>query len=140
MVTPEERITRLEALQEANVQRFDDVNARLDTIIRGNDAARQEAREANQALRQEMQEANQALRQEMQEANQALRQEMQEASQALRQDTRDMNESTRREMLQLVEAARKESRTYFLAMLSLGAILMAATITTTVTVLGTLPG
>ena len=129
MVTPEERITRLEALQEANVQRFDDVNARLDTIIRGNDAARQEAREANQALRQEMQEANQALRQEMQEANQALR-----------QDTRDMNESTRREMLQLVEAARKESRTYFLALLSLGAILMAATITTTVTVLGTLPG
>ena len=129
MVTPEERITRLEALQEANVQRFDDVNARLDTIIRGNDAARQEAREANQALRQEMHEANQALRQEMQEANQALR-----------QDTRDMNESTRREMLQLVEAARKESRTYFLALLSLGAILMAATITTTVTVLGTLPG
>ena len=129
MVTAEERITRLEALQEANVQRFDDVNARLDTIIQGNDAARQEAREANQALRQEAREANQALRQEMHGANQGLR-----------QDTRDMNESTRREMLQLVETARKESRTYFLALLSLGAILMAAAITTTVTVLEKLPG
>ena len=53
MVTPEERITRLEAVQEANSQMLREVLSRQDQILNGIEAARQEAREETRALRQE---------------------------------------------------------------------------------------
>ena len=64
MVTPEERITRLEAIQEANTQQSAEVLARLGHILNIVEAARQEAREMNEATRREAQEENRSLRQE----------------------------------------------------------------------------
>ena len=51
MVTPEERITRLEAIQEANTQQLALVLSRLDQAINLIEAVRQEAREMNEAVR-----------------------------------------------------------------------------------------
>ena len=64
MVTPEERITRLEAIQEANTQQLAEVLSRLDHVLNVVELARQEAREMNEAARQEAREENRALRQE----------------------------------------------------------------------------
>lgn len=64
MVTPEERITRLEAIQEANSQQLGLVLSRLDHVIGLVEAFRQEAREMNEATRQEAREEIRALRQE----------------------------------------------------------------------------
>ena len=64
MVTPEERITRLEAMQEANTQQSAEVLSRLDHVLNVVELARQEAREMNEAARQEAREENRALRQE----------------------------------------------------------------------------
>ena len=64
MVTPEERITRLEAIQEANIQQLAEVLSRLDHVLNVVELARQEAREMNEAARQEAREENRALRQE----------------------------------------------------------------------------
>ena len=64
MVTPEERITRLEAIQEANTQQSAEVLSRLDHVLNVVELARQEAREMNEAARQEAREENRALRQE----------------------------------------------------------------------------
>ena len=64
MVTPEERITRLEAVQEANSQMLREVLSRLDHTLNSIEAGRQEAREMNEAGRQEAREETRALRQE----------------------------------------------------------------------------
>ena len=64
MVTPEERITRLEAIQEANTQQLALVLSRLDQAINLIEAVRQEVREMNEATRQEAREEIRALRQE----------------------------------------------------------------------------
>ena len=64
MVTPEERITRLEAVQEANSQQLALVLSRLDQVINLIEAVRQEAREMNEAARLEAREEIRALRQE----------------------------------------------------------------------------
>ena len=64
MVTPEERITRLEAIQEATTQQLALVLSRLDHVLQVVEAARQEAREMNEATRQEAREDSRSLRQE----------------------------------------------------------------------------
>ena len=108
MVTPEERITRLEAVQEANTQQLAQVVSRLDQALNLIEVARQEARDMNEASRQEARDMNEASRQEAREDNRALRQEM----------------------LQLVEATRRESRTFFLALIAIGAAIMGTVIGT----------
>ena len=74
MVTPEERITRLEAIQEATTQQLALVLSRLDHVLQVVEAARQEAREMNEATRQEAREMNEATRQEAREDSRSLRQ------------------------------------------------------------------
>ena len=64
MVTPEERITRLEAVQEANTQQMTLVLSRLEQVLYVIEAARQESREMNEVARKEAREMNDATRQE----------------------------------------------------------------------------
>ncbi len=122
MVTPEERITRLEAAQEFNAQQFSEVLSRLNHILTVVEAARQEAREMNEATRQEAREANEATRREAREANEVARKEARES----------------------IEAARKDARNLFIASLTIGAIvsigLGAGIITLLFRVLERLPG
>ena len=99
MVTPEERITRLEAVQEATSQQLAEVLSRLNHVLQVVEAARQEAREMNEAARQEAREMNEATRQEAREANEVARRE-----------AREMNES-----------ARRDARNLFIAAISIGA-------------------
>ena len=51
MVTPEERITRLEAIQEAHTQQMAIMLSRLDQILNLIELVRREAREMNEAVR-----------------------------------------------------------------------------------------
>ena len=90
MVTPEERITRLEAMQEANTQQSAEVLSRLDHVLNVVELARQEAREMNEAARQEAREMNEAARQEAREENRALRQETHQMVDAARRDARNL--------------------------------------------------
>ena len=133
MVTPEERITRLEAAQEFNAQQFSEVLSRLNHILTVVEAARQEAREMNEAARQEAREMNEATRQEAREANEATRREAREA-----------NEVARKEARESIEAARKDARNLFIASLTIGATvsigLGAGIITLLFRVLERLPG
>lgn len=108
MVTPEERITRLEAIQEANSQQLALVLSRLDQVVNLIESVRLEARELNEIARQEAREEIRGLRQE----------------------TREMNEASRKEAREDNEAVRKEARILFLSLLTLGAALFG-------TVLGT---
>ena len=101
MVTPEERITRLEAVQEANSQQLALVLSRLDQVINLIEAVRQEAREMNETTRQEAREMNETTRQEAREEIRALRQETH----------------------QLVDGARRDARNLFIAGFSIGAVL-----------------
>ena len=73
MVTPEERITRLEAIQEANAQQSAQILTLLSRILDTVEAARREAREMNEATRKEAREANEAARREAREDNAAVR-------------------------------------------------------------------
>ena len=73
MVTPEERITRIEAIQEATAQQLAQVSSRLDQLLIMVEAARQEAREMNEAARLEAREANEVARREAREMNEATR-------------------------------------------------------------------
>ena len=73
MVTPEERITRLEAIQEANAQQLALVLSRLDQVLNLMESVRQEAREINEATRQESREANEVARREAREMNEETR-------------------------------------------------------------------
>ena len=133
MVTPEERITRLEAIQEATTQQLALVLSRLDHVLQVVEAARQEAREMNEATRQEAREMNEATRQEAREINEATRQEAREDSRSLRQETH-----------QSVESARRDARNLFIAALSIGAALAAGLgggiIALTLRILERLPG
>ena len=88
MVTPEERITRLEAAQEFNTQQFAEVLSRLNLIISIVEASRQEAREANEIARREAREM----------------------AESARRGAREMNEIARREAREMVESARREAR------------------------------
>ena len=90
MVTPEERITRLEAVQEANSQLLREVLSRLDHTINSIESARQEAREMNEAGRQEAREMNEAGRQEAREETRALRQETHQLVDSARRDARNL--------------------------------------------------
>ena len=101
MVTPEERITRLEAVQEANSQRFSDIISRQDALLSANESLRRDLMQAIDVARQEAREANEAARQEAREANEAARKEAREAN----------------------EAARKEARNLLIAGFSIGAVL-----------------
>ncbi len=73
MVTPEERITRLEAIQEANTQQSAIVLSRIDQVLNLVEAVRQEARDMNEAARQEAREANELARRESREMVEAAR-------------------------------------------------------------------
>ena len=75
MVTPEERITRLEAVQEANLQRFSDIISRQDALLLANESLRRDLMQAVDAARQEAREANEAARKEDREDNVAARKE-----------------------------------------------------------------
>ena len=112
MVTPEERITRLEAVQEANLQRFSDIISRQDALLL-----------ANESLRRDLVQAIDAARQEAREINEAARQEAREANEAARQEAREANESARKEAREDNMAARKEARNLFIAGFSIGAVL-----------------
>ena len=101
MVTPEERITRLEAVQEANIQRFSDIISRQDALLL-----------ANESLRRDLMQAIDVARQEAREANEAARQEAREANEAARKEAREDN-----------DAARKEARNLLIAGFSIGAVL-----------------
>ena len=101
MVTPEERITRLEAAQEANNQQLALVLSRLDQVLNLIEVVRQEDREANEVARREAREMNEAARQEAREAN----------------------ESARREAREMVDAARRDARNLFIAGFTIGAAL-----------------
>ena len=101
MVTPEERITRLEAVQEANLQRFSDIISRQDALLL-----------ANESLRRDLIQAIDAARQEAREINETARQEAREANESARKEAREDN-----------VAARKEARNLFVAAFSIGAVL-----------------
>ena len=90
MVTPEERITRLEAIQEANNQQLALVLSRLDQVTNLIEAVRQEAREMNEATRQEAREMNEATRQEAREEIRALRQDTHQLVDGARRDARNL--------------------------------------------------
>ncbi len=135
MVTPEERVTRIEAVQEANTQRFGDVNARLDMLFQSNESLRRDMVQAIDAARQEAREANEAARQEAREANEAARQEAREANKAARQEAREANISLGQE----IENLRKENRAFFFALLSLGGGFLIGLITFGMTILNRLP-
>ena len=64
MVTSEERITRLEAVQEANAQHSAEVMSLWGRILNTVEAARQEARDMSEATRKEAREDNDAVRKE----------------------------------------------------------------------------
>ena len=132
MVTPEERITRLEAVQEATLLRFGDIISRQDALLL-----------ANESLRRDMMQAMDSARQEAREANEAARKEAREDNEAARREAREDNEAVRREAREGNEAARKESRNLFIAGFSLGAALFtgfgAGTITLLFRVLERLP-
>ena len=101
MVTPEERITRLEAIQEANLQRFSDIISRQDALLL-----------ANESLRRDLMQAIDTARQEAREANEAARKEAREDNEAARKEAREDN-----------EASRKEARNLLIAGFSIGAVL-----------------
>ena len=132
MVTPEERITRLEAVQEATLLRFGDIISRQDALLL-----------ANESLRRDMMQAMDSARQEAREANDAARKEAREDNEAARREAREDNEAVRREAREGNEAARKESRNLFIAGFSIGAALFtgfgAGTITLLFRVLERLP-
>ena len=71
MVTPEERITRLEAIQEANTQQLALVLSRVDQVLNLIEAVRQEARDANELARREARERDEATRQEARERDES---------------------------------------------------------------------
>lgn len=75
MVTPEERITRLEAMQEANLQRFADVISRQDALLVANESVRRDLANAIDASRREARDASEAARKEAREDNEAARKE-----------------------------------------------------------------
>ena len=112
MVTPEERITRLEAVQEANLQRFSDIISRQDALLL-----------ANESLRRDLMQAIEAARQEAKEANEVARKEAREDNEAARKEARENNEAARREAREDNEASRKEARNLFIAGFSVGAVL-----------------
>jgi hypothetical protein len=136
MVTPEERITRLEAVQEASLLRFGDIISRQDALLLANESLRRDMMQAMDSARQEAREANEAARKEAREDNEAARKEA-------REDKREDNEAVRREAREGNEAARKESRNLFIAGFSIGAALFtgfgAGTITLLFRVLERLP-
>ena len=123
MVTPEERITRLEAVQEANLQRFSDIISRQDALLLANESLRRDLVQAIDAARQEAREINEAARQEARETNEAARQEARETNEAARQEAREANESARKEAREDNVAARKEARNLLIAGFSIGAVL-----------------
>ena len=129
MVTPEERITRLEAMQEANTQQSAEVLSRLDHVLNVVELARQEAREMNEAARQEAREMNEAARQEAREMNEAARQEAREENRALRQETH-----------QMVDAARRDARNLFIAGLAIVSAWGGGLIGLGIAILQRLPG
>ena len=90
MVTPEERLTRLEAIQEVNAQQMALVLSRLDQVVNLIEAVRQEAREMSEAARQEAREMSEAARQEAREETRALRQETHQSVDAARRDARNL--------------------------------------------------
>ena len=90
MVTPEERITRIEAVQEANIQRFSDVISRQDALLLSNESLRRDLMQAIDAARQEAREANEAARKEAREANEAARKEAREDNEAVRKESRNL--------------------------------------------------
>ena len=112
MVTPEERITRLEAVQEANLQRFSDIISRQDALLLANESLRRDLMQAIDVARQEAREINEAARKEARETNEATRKEGREANDAARKEAREDN-----------AAARKEARNLFVAGFSIGAVL-----------------
>ncbi len=121
MVTPEERTTRLEAVQEAILQRFSDVISRQEAFLL-----------ANESLRRDLMQAIDAARQEAREANEAARQEAREVNDATRRESREDNEAARKEAREANEAPRKETRTYFLALLTLGVAVLGTVIGTAI--------
>ena len=90
MVTPEERITRLEAVQEAILQRFSDIISRQDALLLANESLRRDLMQAIDVARQETREANEVARQEAREANESARKEAREANEASRKDARNL--------------------------------------------------
>lgn len=118
MVTPEERITRLEAIQEANTQQLALVLSRLDQVVNLIESVRQEAREMNEAARLEAREMNEATRQE----------------------TRDEIRSLRQETHLLVDGARRDARNLFVAALTVTAGMGGGLIGLGIAILQRLPG
>ena len=143
MVTPEERITRLEAVQEATLLRFGDIISRQDALLLANESLRRDMMQAMDSARQEAREANEAARKEAREDNEAARKEAREDNEAARREAHEDNEAVRREPREGNEAARKESRNLFIAGFSIGAALFtgfgAGTITLLFRVLERLP-
>ena len=143
MVTPEERITRLEAVQEASLLRFGDIISRQDALLLANESLRRDMMQAMDSARQEAREANEAARKEAREDNEAARKEAREDNEAARREAHEDNEAVRREPREGNEAARKESRNLFIAGFSIGAALFtgfgAGTITLLFRVLERLP-
>jgi hypothetical protein len=143
MVTPEERITRLEAVQEASLLRFGDIISRQDALLLANESLRRDMMQAMDSARQEAREANEAARKEAREDNEAARKEAREDNEAARREAHEDNEAVRREAREGNEAARKESRNLFIAGFSIGAALFtgfgAGTITLLFRVLERLP-
>jgi hypothetical protein len=143
VVTPEERITRLEAVQEASLLRFGDIISRQDALLLANESLRRDMMQAMDSARQEAREANEAARKEAREDNEAARKEAREDNEAARREAHEDNEAVRREAREGNEAARKESRNLFIAGFSIGAALFtgfgAGTITLLFRVLERLP-
>ena len=75
MVTPEERITRLEAVQEANLQRFSDIISRQEALLLANESLRRDLMQAIDAAKQDAREANEVARKEAREDNESARKE-----------------------------------------------------------------
>ena len=98
MVTPEERITRLEAVQEATLLRFGDIISRQDALLLANESLRRDMMQAMDSARQEAREANEAARKEAREDNEAARKEAREDNEAARREAHEDNEAVRREV------------------------------------------
>ena len=75
MVTPEERITRLEAVQEANLQRFSDIISRQEALLLANESLRRDLMQAIDGAKQDAREANEVARKEAREDNESARKE-----------------------------------------------------------------
>ena len=146
MVTPEERITRLEAMQETNIRQWGEVVSRLDQILVLVEATRREAQEANEAVRKEARETNDATRRELvgaieaarleaRDNSEAARKESRESIEAARLEARDNNEAARKESRESIEAARRDSRNLFIAGFSIGAALFTGLGVGTITLL-----